>query len=266
LNLRACAEYISRGIGILKVLAPKTLATGQIGHNATLFSELFPHLLAFFSKKEQEEIKMKTINICIALAVMIFLGGCAVTDIESTKDFSAYRTFGFGEPDVEVKDPAYNSGLIDARIKNAVREEFGKRGISYEADSPDLIVTYRTYTEEKTSTNNYPYPYSYPYMMSPYSMYAWRFGYWGYPGMFGWGYPYGGYGGRSYNYTQGRLIIDINDRLTGEHVWRGMVSGNVSNPSTLQKQLDKAVKAILKKYPVTPQQELMKVPGHDEVS
>jgi hypothetical protein len=45
-----------------------------------------------------------------------------------------------------------------------------------------------------------------------------------------------------------------------------MVSGNVSNPSTLQKQLDKAVKAILKKYPVTPQQELMKIPDRDEVS
>jgi hypothetical protein len=202
---------------------------------------------------------MKTINICMALAVMILLGSCAVTDFESTTDFSTYKTFGFGEPDVEVKDPAYNSGLIDARIKNAVREEFRKRGVRYEDTNPDLIVTYRTYTEDRSRTDSY----GHPFMMSPYRFYGWRFGYWGYPGWYGWGYPYGG---RTYDYTEGKLIIDINDRLTGEHIWRGMVSGNVTNPSNLQKQLDKAVKAILKKYPVAPKDELIRLPQGDDVS
>lgn len=205
---------------------------------------------------------MKTINICMALAVMIFLGSCAVTDIEPTKDFSAYKTFGFGEPEVAVKDPAYKSGLIDARIKNAVREELGKRGIQYAEENPDLIVTYRTFTRDKVSSSNYSYM---PYMMmSPFGYYSWRPIY-GYPG-YGWGYPYGYPGGRNYNYTEGTLILDINDNATGEQVWRGMVRGSLNNPSSLQKQLDKAVKAILKKYPVAPNEEKLRIPAADDVS
>jgi hypothetical protein len=202
---------------------------------------------------------MKTFNICMALAGMILLGSCAVTDIESTKDFSRYKTFGFGEPVVDVKDPAYKSGLINARIKHAMREEFQKRGLAYAESDPDLIVTYKTYTEDKVVNNPGPY------MMSPFGFYPYRYRFWGYyPGY--WGYPYGGYRGSTYDYTEGTLIIDVNDRVTGEHIWRGMVSGNVNNVAALQKQLDKAVKAIIKKYPVAPAQEQIKVPANDNVS
>ena len=207
---------------------------------------------------------MKTIKIWMALAGMILLGSCAVTDIESAKDFSQYKTFAFGEPVVEVKDPAYKGGLIDARIRSAVREEFRKRGLEYSQQDPDMIVTYSTYTKERISSNGSPYMMS-PYMM-PYGFYPYRFGYWGYfPGMYGWGYPYG-YGGRTYDYTQGTLIIDISDSKTGEQIWRGLVRGNVTNVGALQKQLDKAVKAIIKKYPVAPTQEQLRVPANDEVS
>jgi hypothetical protein len=204
---------------------------------------------------------MKAINICMALAGMILLGSCAVTDIESARDFSVYKTFGFAEPVVEVKNPAYNSGLIDKRIKDAVRDEFRKRGVGYAATEPDLIVTYKTYTEEKVVRNNYGY--GYPYGMMPFGMYPWGYGFWGFPG-FGYGYPYGGPMGR--DYTEGTLIIDINDRVSGEHIWRGMVSGNVTNTSGLSKQIDKAVRAILKKYPVLPQGEKLKLPDGDDVS
>jgi hypothetical protein len=201
---------------------------------------------------------MKTIKICMALVGMILLGSCAVTDVESTKDFSQYRTFGFGEPVVDVSDPKYTSGLIDARIRNAVRNEFRKRGLEYTPEEPDLIVTYKTYTEDKTASN------SSPYMMSPFGFYPYRYMYWRYyPGLYGWGYPYGG---RTYDYTEGTLIIDINDRRTGEHIWRGLVTGNVNSTSALQKQLDKAVKAIIRKYPVAPQQERIKVPAGEDVS
>jgi hypothetical protein len=212
-----------------------------------------------FPIKQKEELKMKTINICMALAGMILLGSCAVTDIEPTKDFSTYKTFGFGEPEVDVKDPAYKSGLIDARIKNAVREEFRKRGIAYAANNPDVIVTYRTHTEDKVVRSGYAYPYA----MRPFGLYSWRYGYWGFPGWYGWGYPYGP---MERDYTEGTLIIDINDRRTGEHIWRGMVSGNVTSTSGLGKQLDKAVKAILKKYPVLPQEERLRIPGDEDVS
>jgi hypothetical protein len=57
-------------------------------------------------------------------------------------------------------------------------------------------------------------------------------------------------------FTEGTLIIDITDSKTKELVWRGTVSGNVDNVGDLEKQIRKGIKAILKKYPVTPQQPL----------
>lgn len=57
-------------------------------------------------------------------------------------------------------------------------------------------------------------------------------------------------------YTEGTLILDIIDRSTDELVWRGSVSGNVEGISRLRKQIEKGVKAIMKKYPVTPDEPL----------
>jgi hypothetical protein len=198
---------------------------------------------------------MKKINICIALVGIIILGSCAVTDIDRSADFNQYKTFGFGKPVVEVEDPAFRSGLIEDRIKSTLRQEFQKRGLTYAQKNPDLIVTYQTYTKEKSYTDAYGY-------MSPY-----RF--WYGPGFYRWGpafYPYRGYpygGQRAYNYTEGTLIVDINDRESGDHIWRGMVRGRVTE-SALQKQVDKAVKAIAKKYPVK-QDDRIKLPTDNEV-
>jgi hypothetical protein len=52
-----------------------------------------------------------------------------------------------------------------------------------------------------------------------------------------------------YYYTEGTLIIDVTDAKTKEQVWRGLVKGNVSDVGALSKTIDKAVKAIMKKYP-----------------
>jgi hypothetical protein len=57
-------------------------------------------------------------------------------------------------------------------------------------------------------------------------------------------------------YTEGTLILDIVDHQTDELVWRGSVSGNVDDVSTLKKQIEKGIKAIMKKYPVMPGERL----------
>src|ERR1051325_11459745 len=93
------------------------------------------------------------------------------------------------------------------------------------------------------------YPFMYPGMM-----YYRGFPMWGYPYM-GYG-PYG-YGPGSYQYTEGTLIVDVVDAKTNEHIWRGLVKGNVSDVKALQKSIATGVKAIMKKYPgsVNPKQD-----------
>lgn len=198
---------------------------------------------------------MKTlINICLVVAATLLLGSCAVTDMSQDVDFNQYKTFGWSTAQVNVSSPAYKSGLISSKIRKNIKTELEKRGLRYTKRKPDLLIGYETFTQEKEQmTAGYGgYPFMYPGMY-----------YRGFPMM--WGYPYmpGMYGPqRSYYYTEGTLIIDITDANTKEQVWRGLVKGNVTDVAGLQKSLDKAVKAIIKKYPgrVDPNREEVQAP------
>jgi hypothetical protein len=190
----------------------------------------------------------------LAATLLFFAGGCAVTDFDRTADFKQYRTFAWGESENKVDNPLYESKLIDKNIKMTVENEFAKRGIVHDKTDPDFLVSYRTYTEEKQETtggsfNRFGYFY-HPFMLFPYS--------------YAWGMPFG-YGStpRTYTYTSGTLIIDVIDKKTNDLVWRGSVKGNVDQASNLQRQIQKGIKAILKKYPVTPNEPL-RLPGNED--
>ncbi|HMJ68213.1 MAG TPA: DUF4136 domain-containing protein [Cyclobacteriaceae bacterium] len=202
------------------------------------------------------------LSICLAVAGMLLLGSCAVTDIGEDVDFSQYKTFGWGKAEVSVSSPAYKSGLISSKIRKGVKAEFERHGLMYDKKDPDLLVSYETFTKEKEQMSAGGYG-AYPYMMP--GMYRGFYPYmWGYPYM-----PYGGgYPGRMFYYTEGTLIIDITDAKTKEHIWRGLVKGNVSDVKALQKSIAKGVKAIMKKYPgaVDPSRETIEVPPKKRVS
>jgi len=190
-------------------------------------------------------MKSKKYKYVWSLVLALLATGCAVTDIDRSANFQSYKTFAWGEASIEVKNPLYRGELIDKEIKSTIRSEFAKRGISLTNKTPDFLVNYQTYTEDKQRTlgSNFGYPFYYP------------FGFYG----FRWGMPYYGYGGAypqgSSSYTEGTLIIDIVDGKTKESVWRGSVSSELSS-TRLAKQIDKGVKTIMKKYPLTPQQQL----------
>jgi hypothetical protein len=184
----------------------------------------------------------------MAVVLLMVAGSCAVTDVDRSANFKSYRTFAWGESEVKVENPVYDSDLITKRIRNTVEKEFSKRGIRMDKKDPDFLVSYRTFTQQKQEVSGGSY-YGYGYPFFPM-----RF----YPYGFGWGFPYGAWGNppRERYYTEGTLIIDITDKKTDELVWRGTVKGNVDDIADLQKQIAKGVKAIMKKYPVTPDEPL----------
>lgn len=184
---------------------------------------------------------MKTVlNICLAVAMMLSLGSCAVTDIDKTVDFNQYRTFGFSTAEINVNNPAYKSTLISSKIRKNLQSEFEKHGMVYDNTNPDVLVSFETFTTDKEKmTGGSPYLY-------PGFMFYRGFPMFGFPyGPYGWG----GMGAYSYTYTEGTLIIDVVDAKTKEQVWRGLVKGDVSNLGDLSRSIDKGVKAIVKKYP-----------------
>jgi hypothetical protein len=195
---------------------------------------------------------MNTRYIYIVFCALLFgMASCAVTDFDRKADFSKYRSFAWGKSEIKVENPAYRSDLINKNIRNTVENEFSKRGITADKKDPDFIISYHTYTENKqetTGSNFYgPYGFGYPFA---YGFYRFSpFGYF-YP------YPYMmGNSPRTYNYTEGTLIIDITDAHSQELIWRGSVTGRIGNTKDLEKQIAKGIKAIMKKYPGVPQQQ-----------
>jgi hypothetical protein len=183
------------------------------------------------------------------------LASCAVTDFDKSADFKNYQTYAWGKSKADVSNPIYNSDLINDKIRTAVENEFAKRGIRKNEQDPDFIVNYHTYTREKQKASG-GYPFGYPY-------YPFRF----YPFVYGWGFPYYRMMPPAVSeYTEGTLIIDIVDRKSQDLVWRGTVSGDVENISGLKKQIEKGIKAIMKKYPVTPDAPLITAKDTETIS
>jgi hypothetical protein len=187
-------------------------------------------------------MKTWSVNIMLTGILLLGLASCAVTDFDRSADFKDYQTFRWGKSKVDVSNPLYNSDLINKKIRQTVENEFAKRGIVKNDRNPDFIVSFHTYTEKKEQLSGGAYPYSdYPYFPFRFSPFA-----------FGWGYPYYMSRPAATAYTQGTLIIDIMDGKSRELVWRGSVSGNVDDAGSLKRQIEKGIKAIMRKYPVTP--------------
>jgi hypothetical protein len=197
-------------------------------------------------------MKINGLNIILIVTLLFAMAGCAVTDVDRSVDFNGYRTFAWGDSEIKVTNPGYDSDLINKNIRTTVESELAKRGITADAKDPDFLISYKTYTEKKeTVTGGSAY--------GPYRLYPFRF----YPYGFAWGWlPYAYNPPRTDTYTEGTLIIDIEDARSKETIWRGTVSGNVDNMKKLQRQIQKGIRAIMKKYPV-PAQDTLVLPSEN---
>ena len=184
------------------------------------------------------------------VALVIGLGSCASsrvqTDVDPQVNLSRYKTFRFTDTDDQAgPNPLYHSSILEDAIHRQIAMELQKRGIDEDRHSPALLIAYHTYTEKKQSSINNYYP-----MM--YGGWAWQMYPWGFAP-----YPFGYWNGynRTYEYTEGTLIIDAIDAGTNKLVWRGSISDAINGPADVNKKAIKAVKIIFEKFPVGPRRQ-----------
>ena len=170
-------------------------------------------------------------------------------------NLSQYRTFALAPPQ---KNPNKQWRPLDeignGKLQEAIKQALPQKGLRYENQNPDLLVTYATVTGRGTKIQ-----YSSPY----YGMYG-GWGGWGYGGWYrpyfygGWGWPYygGGFGGYGYSrkvaYKEGTIIIDLIDSRTNTIVWRGYGVGELQNPKQTMHDIPKVVQGIIKQLELTP--------------
>ena len=146
-------------------------------------------------------------------------------------DFSKYKTYKW----VKVSNAQYPNSILDEQIMQAIDSQLALKGLSKTEDNPDLYVIYQVAINQERQWNSY----------------STGGDYWGWGG-------WGGWGGLSTTTVTsktiniGTLNCDLYDVSIKKQVWRGEASktlGSGKDPEKVQKNINKAMAKLFKKYP-----------------
>jgi hypothetical protein len=191
-------------------------------------------------------MKIKSLSFVLAIIAAFTLSSCSSTkynvDKDGAVDFTKYNSFqyyGWAEESNKMLNQ-----LDQDRIEKAFGAELEKRGLTYEKETGDLIVTLYIVTEQKTKTS---------------ATTTGMGGGYGYGGYYGYGPSYGWGGGMStahttyseYDYVVGTLIIDIYDAKEKKLIWESVAKGTIKEKTKgREDRINSTVGKMMIKYPV----------------
>ena len=157
-------------------------------------------------------------------------------DFDKDKDFSKYKTYKW----VAIKGAEMPDEWTQRGLTSAIDSQLAAKGLTKtDSDNADLYVGYQTALGQEKEFTSYNT--------------GWGYG----PGWGGGWYGYGGmastttYGSTSTVYV-GQLDLSMYDPVAKQLVWRGTASKTLdpkAKPEKKQKNINKAVEKLLKKYP-----------------
>lgn len=137
-----------------------------------------------------------------------------------------------GSENVHGDDPVVSNEIVQSMIQKSIEEQMTAKGYQKVADNADAKFYVRYYLGTKTQTS---------YMTT--SMGAGP----------GWGYGWGGGMGMSTTQpietTQGNAIVDLVQMGTNTLVWRGTMTGDLSNKAPTQERINQSVATVMKGMP-----------------
>ncbi|TLX72584.1 DUF4136 domain-containing protein [Labilibacter sediminis] len=185
-------------------------------------------------------------NLVFIFLVGILFTGCSslqvTADKDSSADFKQYKTFSF----MGWNDKT-NEGVDEAEkrlIEKAFKQEFEKRGLTYQQKNADISVSLFVLINQETSRTAYT---------DYYGMGGFGYGYYRHPGWgWGWGMGHAYTTIQEYDYKSKIFVCDVFDEKSKEQVWQGVAKENmdeISNKIERQKRVNYVVKGIMSKYP-----------------
>jgi len=149
-------------------------------------------------------------------------------DYDQDVNFTELKTYNW----LPVPEQAGIDSLVVQRVKDAVNGQLKAKGLLMTTKNPDFFIATHLGKKDKVQTTD-----------------------WGYTYKTTEGYK-GGQGATGivskYEYQEGSLILDFVDAKSNNMIWRGSAKAEVQNVKTAKKSekvINKAVKAILKKFP-----------------
>jgi hypothetical protein len=191
-------------------------------------------------------MKRNTILAAIAVATLALLAvGAAVAqdvryNFDKKTDFSKFKTYKW----VDIKDAGKFNSMVDKQIKESADRQLSTKGLTKtDSDNADLLIGYQGAIGQEKQFS------SYSSGMGP----GWGYGPgWGAGGWYGGGMSSTMTTGQTSTIYVGQIAIDMYDSANKDLVWRGIASKTIdqnAKPEKQQKNLDKAMAKLFKKYP-----------------
>lgn len=166
----------------------------------------------------------------IKSAMLVLLGGwmaaCSPAfqvqnDYDRSVNLKQFKTFRVEAEKDMMQDPLLGSELNRRRITNAVAKVMESKGYRLDERNPELIVRYLTDVKDRQQVRSNG-------TMSPY---------W-------WWYGPQNNNISTYNYQEGRLIVNIYQNRTDNMIWQGWASGRLKAP-TKREDRDVMIQGII---------------------
>ena len=174
----------------------------------------------------------------IILSLSLLLVACSpriYTEQDEQAHFDAYHSYAWlTPPPSPVKDPILDSQILESRVRHSVEAELGRRSFQQVPPdaNPDFLVTYHTASKQKIESSGASFSFGFI------DTFPRGFGAVAVP-----------VGGDVESRDEGTLMLDVIDGKSKRLVWRGWISGWLSQDNYTQEAVDDAVKRILDKLP-----------------
>jgi len=170
------------------------------------------------------------------LTLMMACGPSVTTQTNPAVPVPAGATYEWvGTANVNGNDPIVSNEIVQAQIQSAIEAQMAAKGYKKVTNDPNALFYVRYYLGTKTQTS---------YMTTTMGVAGPGYGY-------GWGGYYGGGVSTTtpVETTQGNVIVDLVQMGTNTLVWRGTMTGEMSNKAPTQDRINAATKTVMAGLP-----------------
>ena len=181
----------------------------------------------------------------IAAAAIAFMASCGTSaHIEKVKnvDLNTYKTYSWIAPEkTKGTKVMRKNDIAQQNIKTAVDEALQKNGWREVKTNPDVLVSSELLVEKSKKEQNDPV-YSESYIRSYYNPRTGRYNNFYYPARFV------GYDTYATTVKEGTITVMLIDADTDKTVWQGWATNELNYAQITDKEINKNVKSIFKKF------------------
>ncbi len=180
----------------------------------------------------------------VLITVTLFAMGCgssAHVEKSPSAQMDQYKTYTWVKQTENNGKPNKRNYILEDQIRSSVDEQMQKKGYYPSNNDPDLLIS-TDWVVEKNRENRRSPVYTEPYQRSYYNYRTGRYHTYYFPSQFA------GYENYTSTSREGTLTVTLIDASTDKTVWQGWGTRELNQSFATQKDVDKNVQAIFKKF------------------